>query len=243
MLALLYHRIGEGKYSNSPHFMERHLEWIAERYQTVLPGDVLHRRSICLTFDDATYDFYHYAYPLLKKLGLRALLAVPVHFIQEEGEVSVELRLSVPYSMAMKGEFYRTHVPFCTWRELREMAESGHVTIASHGVHHQHLLSDGLDVDYEIAGSKRILEEKLSRKVNTFVYPLGKFDQEIHAKVKQHYEFAMRIGAAWNTSWQNRNGLIYRIQSDNLISVTEPFRFARKLSYSWFYLLNTLRGR
>lgn len=245
MLALLYHRIGSGKYANSPAFMQQHLSWIAQRFKTVLPGDPLHpfRLDVCLTFDDATYDFYHYAFPLIKALNLRALLAVPVHFIQEATDLEASIRLAIPYSSAMKGEIYRTHVPFCTWTELREMAKSGHIEIASHSLHHQHLLSEGLDLQREIAGSKQILEQRLQVPIRTFVYPLGKFDQAVHAIVKEHYEFAMRIGMAWNTSWQNWHGLIYRTLSDNLAAIDQPFRLYRKLSCAWFYLINSLRGR
>jgi hypothetical protein len=53
----------------------------------------------------------------------------------------------------------------------------------------------------------------------------------------------MRIGTAWNTSWQNRSGVIYRVICDNLIVLDEPFSWQNKISYFWFYLLNTARRR
>jgi peptidoglycan/xylan/chitin deacetylase (PgdA/CDA1 family) len=245
MLALLYHRVGDGKYANSPSMMSQHLTWVAERYRTVLPGDDLNPFGvdICLTFDDATYDFYHYVFPLLKQLNIRALLSVPVHFIQDRTELDPSLRLSVPYSVAMKGDIPRTHVPFCTWQELREMAHSQVVQIASHSIHHRNMIDPGLDLDWEIAGSKRILESQLLFPIRTFVYPLGKFNRAVHKQVKSHYEFAMRIGTAWNSSWQNWSGMVYRIISDNLAACDYPLRASRKLSYSWFYLINSLRGR
>ncbi len=245
MLAFLYHRVGGGKYANPPELFERHLAMLAKRSRNVLPGEPLSPRSlnVCLTFDDATYDFYHYAYPLLKKYGLRALLAVPVHYILEESKLVPELRLSVPYSAAMKGETFQTHAPFCTWVELKEMVESGHVTIASHSVHHHHLLTPGLDLDLEIVESKRILEERLQVSVRTFVYPLGKFNRAIHKRVKEHYEFAVRIGTAWNWSWQNSSGIIYRVLSDNLKEIDEHLYLKRWLSFSWFHFVNALRRR
>jgi peptidoglycan/xylan/chitin deacetylase (PgdA/CDA1 family) len=245
MLALLYHRIGNGKRSNPPDTMRDHLEYIAGRYRTVLPGDVLDpfSPSVCLTFDDATYDFYHYVYPLLKRLHLRAVLAVPVRFIQNSSQVHSSTRLSVPYLIAMKDNVYRTHVPFCTWEELQEMTSSGHVEIASHSFSHVHLLTPNLDLDHEIAGSQRILQTLLKKKIRTFVYPFGKFNHSVHQKVRQHYEFAMRIGTAWNWSWQNRSQVIYRVICDNLPSIRYPFSFLRKGIYAWSYLINSIRGR
>ena len=245
MLAFLYHRVGDGKYANSPAAMEKHLSWIADRFRVVVPGDPLNRLSldVCLTFDDATYDFYHYLFPLLKRLKLRALLSVPTHFIQHGTTLEPAERLAIPYSMAMKEDIHRTHCPFCTWPELREMAQSGYVEIASHSIHHQNLLLPGLDLDQEIRGSKEILEQELGVPIRTFVYPLGKFNRPIHEQVKKHYEFAMRIGTAWNSSWQNMSGIIYRVISDNMISHDQPFRCSKKISYLWFYLLNTIRRR
>ncbi len=245
MLAFLYHRVGDGKYANSPAMMEKHLSWIAERFRVVLPGEPLRRFStdVCLTFDDATYDFYHYLFPLLKRLKIRALLAVPTQFIQTSTLLDPSERLSIPYSMAMKGDIYRVHCPFCTWQELREMAQSGLVEIASHSVHHQNLFTPGLDLDLEIRGSRQILEDQLQVPVRTFVYPLGKFNRSIHEEVKRHYEFAMRIGTAWNASWQNMSGMIYRVISDNLISFDQHFYDRKKISYLWFFLLNSLRRR
>lgn len=241
MMAFLYHRVAEGKRANPLAMMEEHLALFAGR--TVLPGDPLDARSVCLTFDDAYFDFYHFIFPLLKKYHLRALLAVPVHYILEKTSLPPAVRLGVTYREAMQNDVHLSHAPFCTWEELSEMTSSGLVEIASHSMHHQSLLTPGLNLDLEIAGSKQLLEEKLHCPIRTFVYPLGQFNRTIHARVKRHYEFAMRIGSTWNTSWQNYSGMIYRILSDNLVSPDQHLRLTRQFSYAWFYLLNSLRGR
>jgi peptidoglycan/xylan/chitin deacetylase (PgdA/CDA1 family) len=240
LLSLFYHRIGKGKWANSPEMIEAHLTQIAASYRTVFPLEPLSffEVALCLVFDDAYFDVYHYVFPLLKKLGLKAVIAVPTSLIQERTALSAETRLSVPTKEAMSTPQL---CPFCTWEELNEMVKSGHVQIASHSHTHCPLSSDGIDLDLEIWGSKAKIEQKLGVEVNAFVYPLGKFSRGLQKKVSQCYPLAMRIGTAWNLGWGS--GLIYRVLADHLEAADEPFRWSRWLRYSWFYALNRSRGR
>lgn len=245
LFTLLYHRVSEEKYGNPPAMMREHLSHVAKNYRVVLPGEKISllKPCVCLTFDDAYYDFYHYVFPLLKELHLKAVLAVPIRLILEDTSVPSQERLAVSYKTAMKENTYVEKAPFCTWKELKEMANSGHVAIASHSYHHQDLLLPGVDREKEIACSKKILEEKLSVAVKTFVYPLGKFDRRIHALVKQHYSYAMRIGSACNISWQNLSGITYRIICDALKEKDEKLKMKNLFRHLWFFLINSLRRR
>ena len=162
LICPLYHRINKEKYSNSLDIMTAHLQYISQRYNVVVPGEPLHRTNtnICLTFDDAFFDFYHYVFPLLQKYGVRALLAVPVKYIQEQTTVPAATRLAVLHDDAQLDAEYQRNVPFCTWAELKEMAESGVVQMASHSFSHSAIRNDGsVDLDCELLASKRILEE------------------------------------------------------------------------------------
>ena len=108
LMILMYHRVGRGSHANPLGVLKEHLTYIKHRYPVVLPGDRLRKGlHVCLTFDDATADFYTEVYPLLQKLQLRALLAVPVNLIGTSG--------------------------YCTWDQLREMKE---VEMASHSLNH-----------------------------------------------------------------------------------------------------------
>ncbi|MBP9841052.1 MAG: polysaccharide deacetylase family protein [Simkaniaceae bacterium] len=108
LMILMYHRVGRGSHSNSLASLREHFSYIKHRYPVVLPGDPLRKGlNVCLTFDDATADFYTDAYPLLQSLQLPALLAVPVHLIGTAG--------------------------YCTWNQLREMKG---IEIASHSLNH-----------------------------------------------------------------------------------------------------------
>src|SRR5262245_40280321 len=112
LLALMYHRTSAGpgvdKYANSVAMLRDHFMFLKEHYPLLLPGDSLskQRLSVCLTFDDATFDFYHFIFPLLKEMNIRALLGVPVHYILEKTDLSPEERLSVPYPLMMQEGFF-----------------------------------------------------------------------------------------------------------------------------------------
>jgi peptidoglycan/xylan/chitin deacetylase (PgdA/CDA1 family) len=246
LLTFLYHHVGEeGKYSNSTKMVENHLSLLAKKFNIVVPGDrlPLFKVNICLTFDDAFFDFYHFVFPLLKELNIKAVLAVPVKYIQNSTLLSPEERLALFHHEATLEGVYQKKVPFCTWQELDEMAKSNLVEIACHSFSHKNLLDASLDLEQEIVESKKVLEKMLNRDIHTFIYPLGKFNKEIHQLVRKHYRYTMRIGSTLNFNWQNMNKITYRIIGDNLKTADELLKPYYFLSYLWIYLLNTLRGR
>jgi peptidoglycan/xylan/chitin deacetylase (PgdA/CDA1 family) len=230
LLTLLYHRIGNNKFSNPLSLFKEHLEWIANHYPTTFPGDHLPPgRSLCLTFDDATFDFYHYLFPLLQKWKLKAVLAVPVDFIQESTSFSTEERLQETAS--------------CTWDEIKEMHTSSLIHIASHSLSHRPLTSPDVDPVKELTESKAILEAKLDAAIDTFVYPFGIFNDKVHRIAKKHYRYIMRIGNACNWNWTNRNGLHYRVPTDALSHYRAPFTFSNQVKYLLRFLFNISRNK
>ena len=231
LLSLMYHRVGIGpqidKYANSRTMLREHFLFLKERYTIVLPGDPLPKRklAVCLTFDDATFDFYHYIFPILKELNIRVLLGVPVHYILDATDKSVEERLSVPYTLMMQEGFYDQKVPFCTWEELDEMVSSGLVEVASHSYLHCNLTFNFVDLNREVVRSKEILEKNLAQPVSAFIYPFGKVTIPLHEYVAQHYPYAFRIGSALNFGWGEGKKPLNRVSADNLANSAAPFSF------------------
>lgn len=238
LIALLYHRVGTGKYANSLSFFQKHFSWIHERYETVVPGECFAKKGgVCLTFDDATFDFYYYLFPLIKRWGLKAVLSVPVGLIPEKVSLCSSQRLQKVLTPPLCSAAY------CTWDELREMQDSKLIHFASHSVNHVALTLKEVDVKYELLTSKMILEKQINGDISTFVYPYGKFNEQVHALAKKYYRYIMRIGNAANFSWQNRNHLIYRINADALMNHYAPFRITQKVKYLTRYYVNTFRHR
>lgn len=192
----------------------RHVEHLRTHCNVVVPGEALsaEKMNVCLTFDDAGVDFFHFAYPILQTFQLKALLAVPAGRIQEETATSLEQRLSFsPYSPIH--ERHPDH--FCTWKELRQMTAGGMVHIASHGMTHRNLLTTD-KYEEELRESKRLLEKELKLSVSSIVFPYGMFNLQILESARRHYTCMFAVGAAVNKSWNGIDGVMYRIHTDGM---------------------------
>lgn len=241
---VMYHHINSDDLplSNSDKMMEEHLRLISERYRTIFPGETAGSNTICLTFDDAYFDFYHYVFPLLKTYNLKALLAVPSAYILEDTDLSSERRLSLRHHEIYEADNYTTYAPFCTYMELREMMQSGHIVIASHSMNHLNLSEEGVDLDKEILRSKVALEENLGFRVESFVLPYGKYNDAVVALAREHYPYVFRIGNALNPSWNGIGGLLYRIKGDALSTPDSLFRPLKQVGFWLKTIVKMVKG-
>lgn len=107
---------------------ENDLIWLKENgYTTVttvqlkdcLEGKgTLPEKPIILSIDDGKYGVYKNAYPLLKKYGMTATLAL-IGYEIDNATKNPEVRAD-------------SAAPYCTWEEITEMARSGAVEMISH---------------------------------------------------------------------------------------------------------------
>lgn len=183
---LMYHSIAASMPDGSRlivsvNTFQRQMRFLKEHNYNVLTleaaGDLIKNKkkipakSIVLTFDDGYKDNYIYAFPVLKKYNFPATIFIVL------SEVGKSDRLS--------------------WDEINQMRDSGLIFFGSHTINHPFLEYVGSDEELkkEIGDSKRILEEKLGKPVNTFSYPMGRFN----AKVRQFViDAGYKIGVATN---------------------------------------------
>lgn len=224
----MYHHVNSDRCSNELKVFEEHLKYISQNYTSLFPGEEVTSKSICLTFDDAYADFYYFIYPLLQKYNLKALLAVPTKYILDDTNYTQDTRLGFEHNDLFKNYEKAT---FCTFKELREMIDSGLVQIGSHSHSHVNLLEKGVDLEEELVISKNILEEKLGIKIESFVFPFGKYNEEIAKEAHKHYQYLFRIGNAIHNDFSGIKGVIYRVDGDNLTKVDELFSFKNRMKY------------
>lgn len=245
IITLMFHRIEDESQNYSHQQFSHYLAYLKQHFPIVVPGDELPENgvAICLTFDDAYFDFYQYVYPLLREHQIKAILAVSPHFIVENTSLSAKERLSVPYPKGMHDGLHQSKVPFCTWQELQEMAQSRYVLIAAHGYQHENLAQKTANFSQEIIRSKKILEQKCQTQVAHFIYPYGKMSRFAHQLVSKHYDYGFRIGSSLNQGWDRKRKMIYRIDADSLWTQMRPIdnKLIRQLSIK--YWLNRLRRK
>lgn len=230
LLILLYHQVHkQGKYSNDLETFSKHLDYIKDHFTCTLPGDSIGSGfRVCLSFDDATYDFYHSIFPLLKEKQIPALLAVPTAFIQDDSTKDSNTRLMQLQSSKAPHEYLDN---YCTWKEIQEMATSPLIELASHT--HSHIACDKSleNFEQEILFSKKLIETHAQKEVKSFVYPFGKLDKEIHKNISKHYSYIFRIGNSLNFNWNQANKLYFRCNADNLKDPRSPFSYKKYTEY------------
>lgn len=160
--------ITDRAFTVSPEGFEAHLRYLRDNgYKTVLPDDLadffdtgapLPSKAVMITFDDGRYGQYQWAYFLLKRYGMKAAFFITTNWIGRPD--------------------------FMTWEQIKEMNDNG-MTIGSHAMSHPHLsaLVDA-DLSRELTDSKKIIEEKIGRKIDYFAYPGGAYDARVIEAVK-----------------------------------------------------------
>jgi len=210
-----YHRAQAGPRGNAPGMLDAHFSYLAAHCHCVLPGEPLahERLNVCLTFDDAYFDFYSVVFPLLEKHNLKAVLSVAPVLIREQAAFPDDTRTHATVEWDC-GPHYTDG--FCTWTELATLAASGRVAIAAQSQTHRTLDHGAIDFEAEIARPQAVLAERLGQRIESFVFPQGRFSTAALRKVREHYRYAFGIGRTANDDWNAM--LLYRLDGDEIAS-------------------------
>ncbi|MFC1754569.1 polysaccharide deacetylase family protein [Thermoproteota archaeon] len=172
---LMYHYVLDSQKAKkdrrivTPNSLESQLNFLKTNNYNVIPLEEfatlvrekkdIPNNTVVLTFDDGHLDNYTNAYPILKKYGLPATMFIIVEDLSTPGSVTKD--------------------------QIREMSDSGLITIGSHALHGEHLpsMSDESELKKEIYDSKESLEKILGKPVNCFSYPIGGFTEKIREMV------------------------------------------------------------
>lgn len=156
----------------SPAALDRQLRYLSEHGYAVVPyGDVvdcvtrrtpLPPHAVVITFDDGWASQYRNALPLLEKYGMTATFFVVTDYVTE-----------------------RSGGGILSWEQIRALDAKG-MTIASHSRTHPFLskIWDAGRLRYEVAGSKKVLEDHLHKPALFFAYPFGSYDRRTVEAVK-----------------------------------------------------------
>jgi peptidoglycan/xylan/chitin deacetylase (PgdA/CDA1 family) len=190
----MYHHLLEdptrwNDYVISPKQFEEDLQFIQKQgYETVSAKQILDfvqnntplpEKPILITFDDGFQGVYEYAYPLLKKFNMKAVLSIIGK--QTDRFSNPDEKQSVTYG----------HIP---WDELREMQQSGVFEIGNHtynlhggsnadrfGIKKkfgESLAEYEATIQLDVGGLNLQIENELGEYPIVFAYPYGKISNE-----------------------------------------------------------------
>ncbi|MFM0621264.1 polysaccharide deacetylase family protein [Streptococcus suis] len=119
--------------------------------ENVLPAG---KKVVWLTFDDSLWDFYSYAYPLLKQYQMKATNNVITGFTEN----------------GIEG--------YLTLNQMKEMQANG-MSFQGHTVNHPDLeVSSTDDQMSELSQSKNYLDSQLNQETIAVAYPSGSYSQD-----------------------------------------------------------------
>jgi len=129
-----------------PNHLNKQLLYLQVNHYRTLDADELEeaarkgiggRREIGITFDDATWTFWAYAFPLLKKYGFQAIVFAIPGLVPNDSALYPNIEDVWEGTCSLGDLEQRRDIqPLCTWRELAIMHQSGLVDIQSHSLTH-----------------------------------------------------------------------------------------------------------
>ena len=239
---IMYHHISEkssslGNYVVSPEQFENDLKYIKELGYTTISVDELIKfsegkfdmpeKAIMITFDDGYLSFYEYAYPLLKKYNMKAVLSIIGKYTDLYSECDDH---NVNYA----------HV---TWDNISEMSKSGLVEIENH-TYDMHILNERKGCTIKSGESEdcykttlssdlTIVQEKIKNATGktplAFTYPFGRMCKQSYDIIKE-MGFKVSFGCEEKVNYLDKeNPDLYKLKRFNRSSGKSSAEFFKNI--------------
>lgn len=197
---LMYHHINPhagDTVTVTPEVFAAQMEFLqVEGYKTLSADDLMEfiqgksylcEKAVVITFDDGWFDNYLYAVPVLKRSQFKATFFVitdRVAAASKRDRLSLE---SIPdhetaKKLIQSGEAEQVVLD---WDSIRELEGCGLFRFYSHTVTHRRSADlSPLDLQEELVGSKKSIEEALGRGCDYLCWPYGSFTVDTVAVAK-----------------------------------------------------------
>ncbi len=197
---LMYHHVcpSPGLVTVSPDIFEQHMAYLARHGYRALAADefleflqgrrALTGRNVLITFDDGYLDNYVYAYPILKRYGLRAtVFAITGQVGDGAARAHADAGTALPVTPDHRGckvavAEGRADDVMLRWSEIEAMEASRTVEVHSHTHTHQRwdrLYADEKErlaaVHADLAASRATLQAHLGKASRHLCWPWGYF--------------------------------------------------------------------
>jgi peptidoglycan/xylan/chitin deacetylase (PgdA/CDA1 family) len=181
---LIYHQIGAGlgrQMEVSEQNFVRQIDWIQRAGDVVALESAIQergtegpRRSFVVTFDDGYRDVYERAWPVLRDRGLPFTLYLTTDPVESR----------IPLTPGGGAEPLE-------WRQVREMLDSGLMTLGAHTHTHTDLSTlDEPAVRSEVERSNELIAMRTGVEARHFTYPWGYWSAEADEVIREFYDTA-----------------------------------------------------
>lgn len=160
-------------------FVSELVEWMEGKRE--LPG-----RSVILTFDDGFWDNFHYAFPVLRKYGLKATIFITTGWLSETTRLpgSQEV-VSHHQCNQLIAQGLGSQIAM-TWPEVRLLQDSGLIEIESHThSHNKELYQDRLALKADLNRSRQAILDHLNKSSTCLCWPGGRYNRESIAVARE----------------------------------------------------------
>jgi peptidoglycan/xylan/chitin deacetylase (PgdA/CDA1 family) len=138
-----------------------HVISLAEGFERIIQNGGFETDCVSVTFDDGYMDNFFYAYPILKSSNIPAVIFLISSFIGTRNILPHDLKDNPEANYLL------------SWEQIAQM-DPALVQFGSHTASHFRMSHCGPDIyEKEIAGSKKLIEERTGRKVQFISYPFG----------------------------------------------------------------------
>ncbi|HEM3568728.1 TPA: polysaccharide deacetylase family protein [Streptococcus suis] len=169
--------------------------------ENVLPAG---KKVVWLTFDDSLWDFYSYAYPLLKQYQMKATNNVITGFT-EYGQAG-----------------------YLTLDQIKEMQTAG-LSFQGHTVNHPDLEYSSIeDQTNELTSSKAYLDSQLNQETIAIAYPGGRYSADTVALTEQA---GYKLGVTTNNGLASASDGLLTLNRVRILPTTTAEGLLSEISY------------
>ncbi|HEM2904434.1 polysaccharide deacetylase family protein [Streptococcus suis] len=169
--------------------------------ENVLPAG---KKVVWLTFDDSLWDFYSYAYPLLKQYQMKATNNVITGFTEygQAGHLTLD--------------------------QIREMQTAG-LSFQGHTVNHPDLEYSSIeDQTNELTSSKTYLDSQLNQETIAIAYPGGRYSADTVALTEQA---GYKLGVTTNNGLASASDGLLTLNRVRILPTTTAEGLLSEISY------------
>lgn len=189
---LMYHAVSDDIWGTAelfvrPSEMEKQLQYLTEHGYTTITFEDLYRideieKPVLLTFDDGYDDNYENLFPLLKKYNCKATIFMITRSYEKGGDPAATHKM--------------------TKKQMKELSDSGLVSIQSHTRTHRRLGElSAVEQEEELQRSRLQLLRCTGKMPFVLCYPEGSYNSDTLALAPDFYRFGLKMtGGLYRTS-------------------------------------------